>query len=294
MIKSSIISWKKDNAQKQAATLSFYTILGLPAFLIVMIGISALFIDKTEVLTLIQTYSGSSIGTQSSETLSSLIQNIPDLTSFTITAIISFIFLIITASGILENLQSALNAVWNIQPKKKLGWGKTIKNKLVLFVLIIVFSILITLSILLQTILGDILHLFPTLAITKTILSIAGFMIGIILLISVTALIFKILPSVIIEWKEVIVGSIFTALLLTLGNFIIGFYVQHRSSGTAFGVAGSVITILLWIYYSYSIFLLGAEFTEKYAEATGRKIKPNKSAEADTLFTHIRHAFEKK
>ena len=193
---------------------------------------------------------------------------------------ISVVILLIGASGVFAQLQSALNTVWNVKAKPNGGIWQFIRKRLLSFGMVLAIGFLLLVSLLVSAFLSGIskleINLLPGLT---PLWQLVNFAISFGFISLLFALIYKYLPDVKIRWKDVWVGAIITALLFTLGKFAIGFYLGRGSLGSSYGAAGSLIVFLAWVFYSAQILLFGAEFTQVYARKYGRKICPNRHAE---------------
>ena len=269
-------SFIDDNGLKLSASLAFYTVFSLAPLLILCVSIADLFFRKDVATNTlypeIAKYIGSQAAIQIQETLKNL--QLSGKTNFAL--IIGIITLLVGASSIFVEIQDSLNIIWRVKAKPKRGWVKLLENRFLSFSLIISlgFLLLVTLVVnLLMNLLSEkIKNFLPEI----TGLLIKGINLGLTLLvISVLfAIIFRFLPDVKIKWRDVRSGAIFTTLLFMLGQYVIGLYIQYTAQGSTYGAAGSIIVILLWIYYTAAILYIGAEFTQVWAEAKGSPIEP--------------------
>ena len=190
-------------------------------------------------------------------------------------------------------IQDSLNIIWRVKAKPKKGWLKFIENRFLSFSLIgsLGFLLLVSLvvNILVSALSDRIQHFFPGVTI---IIFVINFAITFVVITLLFGIIFKVLPDVKISWSDVRSGAIFTALLFILGQYLIGLYIQYTAQGSAYGAAGSIIVILVWIYYTSAILYIGAEFTQVYAEAIGSRIEPAEYAvhvEQTEVEHHVRN-----
>jgi membrane protein len=198
----------------------------------------------------------------------------------TILAVVAILF---GATGVFIQMQDALNTIWEVEPKPGQGvWG-FIRNRVLSFAMVLAIGflllVLLVVSALLHGIQEYLGHLLPMPGWTVQVLDIVVSFGGITLLF---ALIFKYLPDVKIRWRDVWLGAAVTALLFTLGKFLLGLYLGRESAGSAYGAAGALVIIMLWAYYSSQILFFGAEFTQVYAKSYGRRIQPADNARAVT------------
>jgi membrane protein len=194
-----------------------------------------------------------------------------------IAAIIGTITLIIGATTVFAEIQDSINQIWGLKPKPKRGWLKMIQNRFLSFSVIVSLGFLLLVSLGVTSIIDGFSErlraFFPD--VTVVIFYIVNIAITLIVITSIFAVIFKVLPDAQIKWKDVFAGAIATALLFMLGKFAISFYISKSEVGSTYGTAGSLVVLLLWVYYSSIILYFGAEFTKAYALEYGSEIHPN-------------------
>jgi membrane protein len=265
-----------DNGLKLSASLAYYTVFSLAPLLILIISLAGLFLGNdaatNQLYPQIAQYVGSKAAIQIQEMLKSLAFSGKSGTA----VVIGVVTLMIGASSIFVEIQDSINIIWRVKAKPKKGWLKLIQNRFLSFSLIVSLGFLLLVSLVINFLMDalskKLVHFLPYV----TSLLIKGVNLGITLIVISTlfAIIFKVLPDVKIRWKDVRIGAVFTALLFMLGQYCIGLYLQYTAQSSAYGAAGSIILLLLWIYYTAAILYIGAEFTEVYAEAIGCKIEP--------------------
>jgi membrane protein len=266
-----------DNVLKLSAALSYYTIFSLPPLLIITISLSGFFFGtdavKGEIFGQINGLVGSEAALQIQET----IKNVKLSNSNSFATILGVIILLIGASGVFAEIQDSINYIWGIEAKPKRGIIKYLYNRLMSFSMIGSVGFLLMVGLIVNS-LVDILNkrlsfFFPQDAIYLF------YIINVIVIFAIITLlfviIFKTLPDGKIAFKDCITGASFTAFLFMIGKFAIGFYLGSYNITSAYGAAGSVIIILIWVYYSAIILYFGAEFTKVYANTHGKKIIPN-------------------
>ncbi|WP_258138380.1 YihY/virulence factor BrkB family protein [Mucilaginibacter phenanthrenivorans] len=265
-----------DNGLKLSASLAYYTIFSIAPLLILIISIAGLVwgADATsdKLYPQIQHYVGQTAALQIQDILKKL-----QLSGKSGTAVvIGVVTLLIGASSIFIEIQDSLNIIWRVKAKPKKGWVKLIQNRFISFSLIISLGFLMLVSLVLSVIMtalsswiGHFLHAITTLLIKGINLGITFIIISILF-----GIIFKFLPDVKIKWRDVRTGAFFTAILFMLGQYAINVYIQYTAKSSAYGAAGSILVILVWIYYTAAILYIGAEFTQVYAEAIGSHIEP--------------------
>ena len=217
------------------------------------------------------------VGNEAALQIQETMKNIELTDSNTFAALFGGIMLFIGASGVFAEIQSSINSIWGLKAKPKKGFILFIKNRLMSFSMIASVGFLLLVSLMVNTIMevinARLLVYFPDTTIYLF------YVLNILILFATTtilfSIIFKTLPDGFIAWKDAFIGSSFTSFFFMLGKFAIGFYLGSSTVATVYGAAGSVIIILIWVYYSAIILYFGAEFTKVYANTHGNKIKPN-------------------
>ena len=192
---------------------------------------------------------------------------------------VALVTLLFGASGVFAQLQEALNIIWGVEAKPGLGIIQTLKARFISFVTILGTGFLLLVSLVLSAglaAMGNTLDvLLPA---PEAILQAINFLVSFMVITLLFAMIYRVLPDVAIQWNDVWVGAGITSLLFTIGKFLIGVYLGKSEVGLAYGAAGSLIVVLLWVYYASQIFLLGAEFTAVYAASHGSRLQPDEHA----------------
>jgi len=290
----------EDRITKLSASLAYYTIFSLTPLIIIILSAATLFFgDKRNEQTRGQFYGQVTelVGKDAAAQIQGFVEHANKSGQSTIGLIIGIATLIVGATAIFIEIQDSINIIWKVKAIPKKGWLKMLTNRLLSFSLIVSMGFLLLVSLVINSIVvglgdkmgslvskSDIDKVIPvaddTMALLFYILN------NVITLAAVTAvftIIFKVLPDVIIRWKSAIIGALFTAVLFSLGKYLIGIYIEKGNPGSAFGAASSIIVILLWIYYTSIILYFGAEFTQAYAEKYDKGISPSKYA----VFTKI-------
>jgi membrane protein len=284
LVKETVSEWSEDKASRLAAALSYYTTFSLPPLLVLIISLLGLVGYGNLAQTGILDQVGNLTGEDGRELVEGMVQAASARSSTGITAtIVSLVILIFGALGVFGQLQEALNTIWEVAPKPKQGVWETIKSlifkRLLSFSMILVIGFLLLVSLVLSAALANFGEFLGSiLPLSDFILQILNFIISFGVITALFALIYKILPDVEMEWKDVLLGAAITSLLFTIGKFLIGLYLGRSNVATTFGAAGSLVLLLLWIYYSAQIIFLGAEFTQVYANMYGSKVRPDEDA----------------
>lgn len=280
MIKTSGSEFMENNSFRLAGALAFNAIFSIPPLLIIIIRAAGYFWGEEAVSGELSTQISSAVGASAAEEVESIIQNAHMSESGGMAFWISIGVLIFASTTFFATLQESLNSVWNLKPKPTNGILKMIKVRLFSFGIVLSIALLMLVSLVLSTaisILSDYLtSIFPDLSIF--FIKLVDFIISAGIISVLFALIYKYLPDAIIRWKDVWVGAIVTALLFALGKFLISFYISTSDPGSAYGAAGSIIVILVWIYYSSLIIFFGSELAQQYADKFGQRIRPKQHA----------------
>jgi membrane protein len=277
LLKATYNEFDNDNAIKLSASLSYYTIFSLPPLLIITMSICSFFFGKDAVSGRFFVQINEMVGNVAAIQIQETIKNIELSYDTMFATIFGGIMLIIGASGVFAEIQSSVNFIWGLNAKPNKGIVKFIQNRLISFSMIAVVGFLLLVSLLINTVMDVInarlIIYFPDITVYLF------YFLNLLLLFATTTMlffiIFKTLPDGTIAWKDALIGSSFTSAFFMIGKFAIGFYLGNSTVATIYGAAGSVIIILIWVYYSAIILYFGAEFTKVYAKTYGDKIIPN-------------------
>jgi len=277
LIKESYNGFADDNGIKLSAALSYYTIFSLPPLLLIIISISGIFFGADAVRGEFFGQINLLVGNEAALQIQSMIKNVTLSHSNTFATTIGVIILFIGASGVFAEIQDSINYIWGIKAKPNRGIIKYIYNRLMSFSMIGSVGFLMLVGLIVNSLI-DVLN--RRLAIifhhdTIILFYIANLLIVFITITLLFSIIFKTLPDGKIAFRDCIIGASFTAFLFMIGKFAIGFYLGKYNIGSIYGAAGSIIIILVWVYYSAIILYFGAEFTKVFALTHGKKIIPN-------------------
>lgn len=299
ILKNTFKGFMADKGLKLSASLSYYTIFSLAPLLLLIISLAgAIFGQEASEGRVFEEINGL-IGSQAAMQVQQIIQNLELSGKSTISAIIGGVTLVIGATTVFGEIQDSINMIWRVKAKPKKGWLKLIKDRLLSGSIIVGLGFLLIVSLIINgalMALNDILKTyFPDL--TIILLNLANIVISFLVITVLFGVIFKVLPDAKIGWKDVRAGAFFTSLLFLLGRYIIGLYIETTAAGSPYGAAGSIIVILLWVYYTAAILYFGAEYTREYACFKGSKIEPadyavyveQKETEKNVKFIPPRH-----
>lgn len=275
--KNSFIAMGEDKITKLSGSLAYYTVFSMAPLLVMIISLCGIFLGREAVEGKIVSQLSGFVGVDTAMQLQQIIKNASLAGKSTTAAIIGGITLIIGATTVFAEIQDSINTIWGLKPKPKRGWLKMIQNRLLSFSVIISLGFLLLVSLGVTAIIDGfserLRSYFPD--VTVVVFYILNILITLVVITLIFAVIFKVLPDAKIKWKDVMAGAIATSLLFMLGKFGISFYISKSNVGSTYGTAGSLVVLLLWVYYSSIILYLGAEFTKAFAIKYGSAIHPN-------------------
>ncbi len=278
--KQTVSGFIDDKVLKLSAALAYYTIFSLPGLIIIVIWISDIFYGEKAVEGTVYGQIAGLVGKDAALQIQQTIRNATLSYETGFAATIGIATLVIGATSIFGEIQDSINTIWKLKAKPRKGWLKMIINRLLSFSIIITLGFLLLVSLIVNAVMDAFINKLTTIF-PHTEVFIA-YVFNMVLSFAITSflfgLIFKVLPDARIEWRHVRAGAFTTALLFMAGKFGISYYLGHNKLSSAYGAAGSVIVILLWVYYSATILYFGAVFTRVYAIHKGSRIYPNNYA----------------
>jgi len=279
VLQKAAADWIRDRAPRLGAALAYYTIFSMVPLLIVIIAIIGLVFGQEAAQAAIMEQISRLIGPQSAAAIKDMIQRADQPSTGIISTIIATVTLLAGAAGFFGQLKDALNTVWGIEPKAGRGiWG-FVRDNFLSFATLLGTAFLLLVSLLLSTALAAIGKWFgQLLPLPEVVLQSFNLLLSLVVITGLFALIFKVLPDAHIAWRDVWIGAALTSVLFTIGKFAIELYLGKSNVGSSYGTAGSLVLILVWVYYSVQILLYGAEFTQVYANLVGQKIQPTEEA----------------
>jgi membrane protein len=281
IILATLMGFINDNGLKLSASLAYYTVFSIAPLLVLILGLISVFLKDPVNRDILYVQIKHYMGTEASLQIQDIIKHYAVHRKNAGAISIGIVVLLIGASSMFVEIQDSLNIIWRVKAKPKKSWLKLIQNRFLSFSLIASMGFLLLVSlvinILVSALSNKIAHFFPGVDILIFLINLAITLVVITILFGI---IFKVLPDVKISWKDVRSGAFFTALLFVLGQYLIGLYIQYFGNSSAYGAAGSLIVIFIWIYYTAAILYIGAEFTQVYAEAKGSRIEPAEYAVA--------------
>ncbi len=286
ILKDSVIDFWQTDPLSHAAAIAFYAIFSLPAVLIIIISLVGSLFGAESARQELYAGISNAIGPDTAERVQGIIENTSIAEPSTVANLIGIGILLFSATTVFTVLQHALNQIWRVMEKpEKSSVIKLAIDRGISFLMVLLLGAIMATSVLLETVLvliND--YLDSALPENKLILDldfffkVANYLISTVVITLIFSFIFKILPDVVVKWKDVLIGAIVTTLLFVLGKYLMGLYLSTSTMTSAYGAAGSLVILLMWIYYSAFILLYGANFTKIHAKYSGRPTVPRKRA----------------
>ena len=276
LLKQTYKEWNEDDPFRLSAVVAYYAIFSLPALLIITVNVAGYFLGKEAVQGEISTQIGGMIGQEAANSIETMIANASQQGQSAIAIIIGIATLLFGATGVFYQLQISLNQIWGVEVNKDTGIKKLAIDRATSLGLIVALGFLLLISLVFTTILSSLSRWINTQLpdIVLPLFYVFEFLISLGVITLVFALMFKVLPDVKITWHDTWIGALITAIFFVIGKFAIGLYFGQSDPGSVYGVAGSVILIMLWVFYSCLIVFFGAEFTQVFARNYGSGIRP--------------------
>jgi len=277
VLKNAFTGFSDHKVTKLSGSLAYYTVFSMAPLLVVIISLCGIFLGQEAAQGQIYSQLSGFLGSDTAAQLQEIIKKASLGDKSTVAFVIGVVTLLVGSTTVFADIQDSINTIWGLKPKPKRGWLKLLQNRFLSFSVIISlgFILLVSLGITavldgfsarLQARFSDISVIFFYILNQVITLAVISLIFGVI---------FRVLPDAIIKWKDVILGSIVTAVLFMIGKFGISIYIGQSDVGSTYGAAGSLVIVLLWTYYSSIILYFGAEFTKAYAMAYGSEIHPS-------------------
>lgn len=290
LLKETFAEWSRDNASQLGAALAYYTALSLAPLLVLIVVILSLVFGNISAEGEIVAGTQEMLGQDAADVIGVILRNAEVSGSSILATVISIGMLMFGASGVFGQLKHALNTVWELKQKSGRGVTGMLKERLISFAMVFVAGFLLIVSLMFDTLaaglegaigtwLPEAAQLTQLIAYIQT-LQAAKFLFSFLIFTLLFAFIYKTVPDAEIAWSDVWIGGAATSFLFTAGNLLIGIYLGRSSVRSAYGAAGSLVALLVWVYYSAQVFFLGAEFTQVYANTYGSRILPDDDAVA--------------
>jgi membrane protein len=285
MLKDTVLAFIDDEALSRGAAIAFYTVTSIAPVLLIVVAIAGLAFGRDAAQNAITEQLSGLMGRQTAEVLQAAVASAASKSSGIVATIIGIITLMVTASGVFGEMQTALNVIWKAKPEGTTV-SRLIRGRAASLGLVAALGFLLMVSLVVSTLLtafGN--YLNSILPFGQVILTGLNVIVSLTLISFLFAAIYKVLPDRDLEWGDVVVGAIVTGVLFNIGKSLISWYIGSSAVASSFGAAGALIVLLLWVYYSAQIFLLGAEFTKVYANLHGSKQGAQVSEDASSRST---------
>lgn len=282
LAKQSVNAWIDDRASSMGAAIAFYTMFSLAPLLLISIGIAGLVFGEDAARNAIVGQIGGLIGETGAEGIRSVLDAARDPEGGAVAALVSMVTLVVGATTVFAELQTDLDVVWKVPPEKQSSgiWG-LLRARLLSFGMVLGVGFLLIVSLILNAALAALGKWWGAwFGEWELTLQTVNFIVSFVVVTGLFAMIYKILPSEKIAWGDVWIGAAVTSLLFAIGKFLIGLYIGRSALASGFGAAGTFVVVIVWVYYSSLVFLLGAEFTHEYARGEGSKSPGRKERES--------------
>ena len=270
LLKETALAWQRDKASRLAAALSYYAIFSLAPLLVIIVAIIGLVFGERAAQAEIAHQLEDFVGPQAAAMIETMLANFGNTASGILTSLVGLGTLLYGATGLFNHVQGTLNTIWHAPPQSGNGVVHFVKQRVLHIAMVFGLGALLMLSLFAEIVITAITEYLNL----ETLPQMRNFLVALGMLTVLFAVIYKILPQVKIAWRDVLVGAAVTSLLFNVGRILISAYMRWSNIGSIFGAAGSLAVLLVWVYYSAQIFLLGAEFTHVYALKFGSLAKP--------------------
>jgi membrane protein len=267
LLGESASSWSEHNAPKMGAALAYYTAFSLAPLIILLLSVVSLFMKRDYASQRIVAQMSDLVGADGGKVVQEILEHAGTVGALSWSTALSFLLLLVSASGAFGELQDSLNRIWEV-PKQNHPWMTMIKNRLFSLSMVFVLGFFMIVSLLVSTVVTGLSGwLFSSSS--KVGLEVINTLVSLVIISGMFAFLFRLLPDVEIAWRDVVPGAIFSAVLFVIGKFLLGWYIAHSAFASSYGAAASFIVILFWVFYSAQILYFGAEFTRAYARRYG-------------------------
>ena len=271
VLKDTVLAFIEDEALTRGAAIAFYTVTSIAPVLLIVIAIAGLAFGQDAARNAITAQLGDLMGEQTAQVLQTAVASAANKPAGIMATIIGVVTLLVTASGVFGEMQTALNVIWKVKPQGTTT-SRLIRARAASLGLVASLGFLLMVSLVVSTALtafGN--YLDAIIPFGKIVLTILNVVVSLVLICFLFAAIYKVLPDRSLEWRDVVVGAVVTGILFTIGKALISWYIGSSAVASSFGAAGGLIVLLLWVYYSVQTFLLGAELTKAFANRHGSK-----------------------
>ncbi len=280
LLKDAASDWVDDGAMRLSSSLAYYAIFSLAPLLVIVISVAGLAFGEDAARGQLSQQIATLAGAGAGEAIQSAVQSsAAQKTTGVLASVLSTALLLFGASTVFAELKDALNTIWGVVVKPGRPFLRLVHDRFFSFSIVLAIGFLLLVSLIISVLLAALgIYMSGRLQLPPAVWQAWDFVISLAVVTGLFAMIFKLLPNVLLRWRDVWLGAVATSLLFTLGKFIIGYYLATSSIASSFGAAGSVVIVLAWIYYSACILFFGAEITKRYARRFGSGIVPNSRA----------------
>jgi membrane protein len=278
LLKQTGTEWADDEASRLAASLALYTLLSIAPLVVIAVSVAGLAFGDDAARGQISHEISALVGAQAGQAIEALVANARAPQAGIIGTVVGVVVLLFGASGVFGELQSAMNRIWEVKPKPNRGIRGVLRDRFWSFSMVMGVAFLLLVSLIVSSGLTAATHHFGELIPMPVLWQALNFAVGLAVTAAIFALTFKVVPDVKIAWREVWIGGLATALAFSVGRFALSWYVGRSATVSPFGAAGSLVALVIWVYYSAQILFLGAEFTQVHARARGEGLEPTPNA----------------
>ena len=269
LARDSVNGWMDHNASRTGAALAFYTVFSLAPIILLSIAIAGLFFGEKAARGEIFEQISGLIGPSGAAAVQSVVKNASESGAGALSTVFSVLTVLIGATTALVELKAGLDKIWDVPPEQRQGFWYLVRTRLLSVGMSLALAFLLLVSLVVSAGLAALQKISYGWHVLAFLLDWLNVLVAFALVAALFGTIYKVLPSVRIAWRDVVIGAVVTAALFSLGKYVIGVYLGNSGLGSTYGAAGSIILLLVWVYYSAQIFLFGAEFTRSYAHRFG-------------------------
>ena len=282
LLKETVREWDEDNASRLAAALACYSLLSIAPLVILSVAVAGLIFGADAARGQIASELGRVVGEEAGRAIQTILAHAKSPSSGIAGSILGVVVLLLGASGVFVELQGALNTIWEVKPKPGRGVAGILRDRFFSFAMVLAVAFLLMVSLVVSAGLSAAGRFFEEyLPGGEPLWQILNFCFSLAVTTSLFALIYKVIPDAHIAWRDVWIGALVTAILFNAGKLALALYIGKSGVTSSFGAAGSLVALVVWVYYSSQIVFLGAEFTQVYARRRGNRIEPTANALPD-------------
>jgi membrane protein len=284
-------AWNADDVFKHSAAVSFCALFSLAPITIIAVTLAGVFLGPDFAGHQLERQVSALVGPAGGNLIKAVAEASQTENNSVFATVVGSMLVLVGATTVFGQLQNSLNDIWGVRTKpSKSGWAVLVFHRLVSFAMVLTIGFLLLVSLVLTTLLSSAIGYFGQGLLGLLLLKIADAGVGLVVITGLFTLLFKVMPDVELRWRDVGLGAIVTGVLFTVGRYLIALYLAHSTVASVYGAAGSLVAVLIWVYYSCAILFFGVEFTRVYRQEHHLKIEPKATAEAVRLAIVPRHA----